>query len=345
LTILTYVVVYWSYHGWTQSASGSREIDMTEAVPKTLRAVTRTQGNNEALKTGAVVPRGTGFAFEEVPVLVSAFRRMVRGLEFDVCEMALTTYLVAKEHGVPFTAVPVFLVRGFHHGAIQVATGSDVRSPKDLEGRRVGVNRGYTVTTGVWARAILRDEYEVDLDTITWVLSGDEHVEQYRAPGNVVPVDPGTSLEEQLRNGTLAAVIGAGIDAPDVTTLIPDATEAAFAALRQRRLYPINHLVVIRDDLLRERPELAVDVFDAFALAKQAYVDRLRGAAIESPTATDRMYRRVLELTGKDPLPYGLDPNRSVLEQLLRSAVDQRILTRPVALEDVFAVGTHDLSA
>jgi ABC-type nitrate/sulfonate/bicarbonate transport system substrate-binding protein len=310
-----------------------------------LRAVTRTQGNNEALKTGAVVPRGFRFDFEEVPVLVSAFRRMVRGLEFDVSEMALTTYLVAKEHGVPFTAVPVFLVRGFHHGAIQVATGSDVRSPKDLEGRRVGVNRGYTVTTGVWARAVLRDEYAVDLDRVTWVLSGDEHVEQYRAPGNVVPVDPGSTLEELLRSGELAAVIGADIDAPDVTQLLPDATEAAFAALQHRGLYPINHVVVVRDDLLRERPELGADVFDAFARAKQVYVDRLRSIAIESPTATDRTYRRVLDQTGEDPLPYGLGPNRAILEQLLRSAVDQRILARPVALEDVFAAGTHDLTA
>ena len=120
-----------------------------------LRAVTRTQGNNQALKDGTVVPEGFRFDFEEVPVLVQAFRRMVRDLEFDVCEMALTTYLVAKAHGVPFTAVPAFLVRGFHHAAITVDTRHGITSPKDLEGKRVGVSRGYTVTTGVWARSIL----------------------------------------------------------------------------------------------------------------------------------------------------------------------------------------------
>lgn len=317
---------------------------MIEPAPL-LRAVSRTQGNNEALKTGAVTPHGFHFAFEEVQVLVSAFRRMVRGLEFDVCEMALTTYLVAREHGVPFTAVPVFLVRGFHHRAIQVVAGSDVRSPKDLEGRRVGVHRGYTVTTGVWARTVLRDEHAVDLDRVTWVLSGDEHVQAYRPPVNVVPAPAGRTLEEQLRTGELAAVIGAAIDAPDVTTLIPGATDAGFTALRERGLYPINHLVVVRDDLLRERPGLAADVFDAFARSKQAYVERLRGGAIAEPTATDRMYQRVLDVTGADPLPYGLDPNRAVLEHLLRSAVDQKILTRPVAVDDVFAAGTLDLTA
>src|SRR4051794_12713973 len=164
-----------------------------------LRAVTRTQENNQALKDHTVVPQGFRFAFEEVPVLVRAFRRMVRDLEFDVCEMALTTYLVAKAHGVPFTAVPAFLVRGFHHAAIHRAEDSDIRHPKDLEGRRVGVSRGYTVTTGVWARAILQEEYGVDLDEVTWVLSGDEHVAQYRPPANVVPMEPGRTLEDMLR--------------------------------------------------------------------------------------------------------------------------------------------------
>ncbi len=141
-----------------------------------LTTVTRLQGNNAALKNGSVTPQGFTLQFEEVPVLVHAFRRMVRQLEFDVCEMALTTYLCAREHGVKFTALPVFLVRAFHHGAILHNADIPVLVPKDLEGNRVGVNRGYTVTTGVWARSILQEEHGVDLSEITWVLSGDEHV-------------------------------------------------------------------------------------------------------------------------------------------------------------------------
>ena len=107
-----------------------------------LRTVTRTQGNNQALKDGTVTPQRITFDFEDVPVLVHAFRRMVRGLEYDVCEMAITTYLCAKAHGKPFTALPVFLVRGFHHGVILVNTKAGIAHPKDLEGRRVSVNRG-----------------------------------------------------------------------------------------------------------------------------------------------------------------------------------------------------------
>ena len=154
------------------------------------KTVTRTQGNNQALKDGTAKPRGFAFDFVEVPILIDAFRRMVRGLEFDICEMAITTYLCARAHGKRFTAIPVFLVRAFHHGAILYNTKAGIRTPKDLEGRKVGVNRGYTVTTGLWARSVLQEEYGVDLSKITWVLSGDEHVAEYRPPANVVPIEP-----------------------------------------------------------------------------------------------------------------------------------------------------------
>src|SRR6516165_816134 len=114
-----------------------------------LKVVTRTQGNNQALKDGTVKPRVCEFEFVEVDPLIDAFRRMVRGLEFDVSEMSLTTYVTARAFGKRFMALPIFLVRAFHHGAILYNTKSGMKTPKDLEGKRVGVNRGYTVTTGV----------------------------------------------------------------------------------------------------------------------------------------------------------------------------------------------------
>jgi 4,5-dihydroxyphthalate decarboxylase len=313
-------------------------------VPVHLTTVTRTQGNNQALKDGRVAPQGFSFDFQEVPVLVQAFRRMVRELEFDVCEMAFTTYLCAKAHGKRFTALPVFLARGFHHGAVVHNTAIGIEAPTDLEGRRVGVNRGYTVTTGVWARGILQDEHGVDLDRVTWVLSGDEHVAEYRPPGNVVSIGPGESLKAMVETGEMAAAIGVGATHPDVAPLIPDAEEAAFEALRQRGLYPINHLVVVKDELLEAHPGLATTVFDAFATAKRLYVERLRADAIEAPTPTDLMYKRVMEITGDDPLPYGIAPNRPMIEQLIGHAVRQRILDRPPAVEDLFPENTHDLT-
>src|SRR5579871_5554756 len=229
-----------------------------------LTAVTRTQGNNQALKDGAVKPKTFDVEFIEVNPLIDAFRRMVRGLEFDICEMAITTYICARAHGKRMTAVPVFLVRAFHHGAILVNTKAGIRTPKDLEGKRVGVNRGYTVTTGVWARSILQEEYGVDLSKITWVLSGDEHVAEYRPPANVVPIEKGRNMGEMLASGELSAAIGVDSDSPNVRPLIPNALEAGLAALKRNGHYPINHTVVIRDDLLQQNPGLAADAFAAF---------------------------------------------------------------------------------
>ena len=309
-----------------------------------LKTVTRTQGNNVALKDGTVQPRTFAFEFEEIPVLVDAFRRMVRGLEFDICEMAITTYVCARAHGKRFTALPIFLVRAFHHGAIIHNTKSAIRNPKDLEGKRVGVNRGYTVTTGVWARSILQQEHGVDLAKITWVLSGDEHVAEYRPPGNVVPIEQGKKMADMLISGELAAAIGVDVDHPDVKPLIPNALEAGLDALRRHGHYPINHLIVVKDDLLDARPDLAVDVFNTFAEAKQLYLQRLKAGDIAKPTPIDDVYRRVMEITG-DPLPYGIEPNRRVLEALIQHALTQRIITRPVSVEELFAPSTRGLVA
>jgi 4,5-dihydroxyphthalate decarboxylase len=299
------------------------------ATERVLTAVSRTSGLNRAVKDGTVVPAGYRLDFEEVPVLVQAFRRMVQGNEFDVCEMAATTYLVAKAYGKPFTALPVFLVRGFHHGAIRRSTLHGVEHPKQLEGRSVGVNRGYTVTTGVWARSVLRDEYDVDLDSITWVLSGDEHVAEYRPPANVVPMPAGRTIPEMLHAGDLAAAIGVEAG-PETVPLIPDAAEAGLASMRRTGIFPINHLVVVRDELLEAAPAL----FAAFAEAKRRY---LAGRP-------DDLHRQVAAITGTDPLPYGIEPNRHVLAALLDHAVDQHILDRPPVIEELFARGTWDLS-
>jgi len=307
-----------------------------------LLTLTRAQGANRALIDGEVAPAGCRLSFADEPVLVKGFRKMVRNLEYDVAEMALTTYLTAKEHDARFTALPVFLVRDFHHGAVQVLRNGPVSTAKDLAGGRVGVNRGYTVTTGVWGRAALA-QAGLDLDSVTWVLSGDEHVASYVPPANVVSAPEGRSLEDLLLAGELDAVIGAAIVHPDVTTLFADPEEAAMEALRERGVFPINHLIVVRDDLLAAEPALSVALFEAFAEAKRRYVGRLREGLDE--TKQDRLLRRVMADTGRDPLPYGLEPNRATLEELMQHARDQHILTRPVALEDVFVPNTlalHD---
>ena len=308
---------------------------------RTLTAVSRTQGNNRALKAGEVTLPDFDLAFEEVNPLPRAFRRMVREQAYDVAEMALTTYVTARAYGAPITAIPIFLVRQFHHGAAVAAVEGPVTAPKDLEGRRVGVARGYTVTTGVWARAILADEHGVDLSTVTWARSDDEHVPDWRPPANVTDLGGDGSLEDQLAAGTLPAAVG--LTAGEGTrSLIPNPFEAGVAALKSRGLYPINHLVVVRDDLLADAPDLAPQLFHAFAESKRRYVADLKAGRIDSPTAADRVHLAALEVMD-DPLPYGVAPNEATLETLMAQAVAQGIVDAPIPLPDLFAPGTREL--
>lgn len=310
----------------------------------TLKTALVTRGHTQALKDGSVKLRTAELEFEEVPQIIQAFRRMVRGLEFDVSEMAMTTYITAKAHGKRFTAIPVFPMRAFHHGAVLYNTKSGIQSPKDLEGRTVGVNRGFTVTTGVWARGILQHQYGVDLKRITWVLSGDEHVAEWRPPSHVVPLEPGKTMEELLVSGEIPAAIGVQVESPDVRPLIPNPKEAGLALLRERGIWPINHTVVIRDELLSAHRELAPDLFHAFAEAKRPYLRRLAAGEIEQPSKDDEVFRRVMEVIG-DPLPYGVAPNRRMLETVVQYAVEQGIIARPIAIEELFPASTHALTA
>jgi 4,5-dihydroxyphthalate decarboxylase len=308
-----------------------------------LKTVIRTQGNNKALKDGTVKPKTAELEFVEVDPLIDAFRRMVRGLEFDVCEMALTTYITARAHGKKMTGLPIFLMRQFHHGAVLVNAKAGIASPKDLEGKRVGVNRGYTVTTGLWARTILANQYGVDLDKITWVLSGDEHVAEFKPPANVVPMEKGRKMADLVVSGELPAAIGIETDSPDVKPLIANPKETAFKALQDTGHYPINHLVVVKDEILEKHPDIAPDLFAAFAEAKRLYVEKLKAGAIANPTPIDALHKRVMEITGRDPLPYGIEPNRAILEEVIASAAAQKIIPKAVTVEELFPRNTHSL--
>lgn len=301
-----------------------------------LKAVSRTSGVNRALKAGEIPVEGANLEWVEVNPLIKAFRQMVRENAYDVCELALTTYVCAKEHGARFTALPIFLVRAFHHGAIVMSDKAGVTNPKDLEGKRVGVNRGYTVTTGVWARAVLAGEYGVDLSKITWVLSGDEHVASWQRPSNVVPVGDG-DVTEMLIAGELAAAVGVDAKDPAVHPLVADPLAAGIKSLRTTDVWPINHLVVVRDELLEANPGLAQALFEAFTEAKNRYVEALRAG-----TETDEVMQKVMAVIG-DPYPYGIEPNMKTLETLVDNALKQGIITRKVAVKDLFERSTWPL--
>jgi 4,5-dihydroxyphthalate decarboxylase len=307
-----------------------------------LKTAIATYPHTKGLKDGTVTAPGLRFEHLEISPIIAAFRRMCRGLEFDVSEMAITTYLTARAYHKPFTALPVFILRQFHHAPIVYHVKSGVASPKDLEGKRVGV-RAYTVTTGVWARGILATEYDVDLSKVTWVLNDEEHVQEYHNayPSNVV-YQAGANLGAMVATGELAAAIGVGrVDSPDVKPLIPNAREAEAAWYRKTGIYPINHTVVVKDSLLQADPTLAPRLFDAFKEAKAAFLQRLAAGAELSSEEQALAQRR--SLVGDDPLPYGLARNRKTIEAVIQFAQEQKILPHKVSPEEIFARNTLDL--
>jgi 4,5-dihydroxyphthalate decarboxylase len=305
-------------------------------------------GLTKPLKDGSVSVADLQLEYVQVDPIVAAMRRMVRGLEFDICEMAFTTYLCAKAYGKPITAIPVFLTRNFHHWAIFYHVKSGITKPKDLEGRTVGVNRGYTVTTGLWARGILQTEYGVDLKKITWAPTDEDHVAEYKPPPNVDHSYRGKSITELLLSGQLDAAVGdVRVNSPDIQPLIPDARNAGFAYFRRTGVYPINHGLVVKDSLLKAEPGLARELFSTFREAKKIYLAYLDAGTNLTPADEGAITLR--QVVG-DPFPFGIDQradrkdiNRKALETLVRFAVDQQVIPKKFSIEELFAPGTLDL--
>ena len=302
-------------------------------------------GLTKPLKDGSIRTPELNLEYIQVDPIVAAMRRMVRGLEFDICEMAFTTYLCAKACGKPITAIPVFLTRNFHHWAIFYNVKSGITKPKDLEGRTVAVNRGYTVTTGLWARGILQAEYGVDLNKITWAPTDDEHVAEYKAPPNVDYSYRGKPIADLLLLGQVAAAVGdVRVNSPDIKPLIPDARNAGFAYFRKTGVYPINHGLVIKDSVLKAQPELAQKLFNAFQAAKKTYLAHLDAGANLSPA--DESAIALKQVVG-DPFPFGISdrngPNRKAIETLVQFAVDQQVIPKKYSVEELFASETLNL--
>jgi len=311
-----------------------------------MRPLTIALGNyglTQALKERRVAPERAALDFVAVEQIVPLMRRMVRRLDFDVCEMAFTTYLCAKAAGKPITAIPVFVTRNFHHWAVFRNVAAGIASPKDLEGRVVGVNRGYTVTTGLWVRGVLQMEYGLDLAKVTWAPTDDEHVEEYRAPANVTYKYRGRPIAELLRTGEVAAAVGdIRSDAPEIRPLIADARQAGFAWYRKTGIYPINHTMVVKDAVLAANPGIGADLVRAFAAAKRQYLGALDAGIAALPA--DETARQLRAVVGSDPYPFGIAANRLALDTIIRFAVEQNVIQSATTPEAIFARDTLDFA-
>jgi 4,5-dihydroxyphthalate decarboxylase len=301
-----------------------------------------------ALKSGAVKIDGVDAEFVSVVPQVAAYRRMVRSLEFDVCELAPTTYLIARAHGVAFTAIPVFVSRLFHHGGLLVQPDRRIRHPKQLEGEQVGV-RAWSVTTGVWTRGIFAQEFGVDNSKIRWVIDDEEHVSALKLPANVTQVPPGKSLFGLMRNGTLAAAFAgnAGIGrsgdpsggwCTEDTSAFPDMFEDPVALeaewFARTGIYPMHATIAVKQSVLDADPWVARALFNAFAEAKARWLKQFSAGVDQN--ATDRRYRDFSRLVGPDPLPYGLAANRRSIEALLGYAAAQALIPSVIPAQEAF---------
>jgi 4,5-dihydroxyphthalate decarboxylase len=276
-----------------------------------------------ALKDGSARSDRVAFEWESVTPITRAFRRMVRTGDFDMCEIALTTLAQARSFGKELTGLPVVVMRGFHHAALVCPRDSPLRGPADLAGKRIGV-RAFSQTTGVWLRGILLDWYGVDHRSITWVTEEDAHVQEYHDPPNVVR---GQDLKAMLMSGEIDAAIAlAGLDVSQVRTVIPNADAAAAEWYRRTGAYPVNHVVCIRTALLEQHPFLGAELMRLFNAAK---------AAAREPSAE----ARYASIVGGDPLPYGLEANRSGIELCLRYTAEQGLVQRLYTPEELFFAG------
>jgi 4,5-dihydroxyphthalate decarboxylase len=316
-----------------------------------LKIAIASYGHTKGVKSGAAAIAGVEPDFVEVVPIIGAFRRMVRDLEFDVCEMAPTTYMIARALGAPFIALPIFLMRRFHHGGFVVRPDSGIKQPKDLEGKKVGV-RAYSVTTGVWTRGIFVNEYGLDSSKVTWVVDDEEHVTSLKLPSNVVHAPDGKSLASMMASGELqggfSGPAGIGRAGPptgaweqraqassvNYPELIANAPEVEAQWFRRTGTYPIHGLIVVKTAVLAQHPFVAKSLFDAFLKAKDAYVARLKAGEGNGPD--DLKYRSLTELVG-DPLPYGLKENMPSIEAMLTYGLQQGLIPKRMPMADVFA--------
>jgi 4,5-dihydroxyphthalate decarboxylase len=315
-----------------------------------LKIAIGTYGHTRALKWGDVRIEGVDPAFVEVVPIIGAFRRMVRDVEFDICEMAPTTYMIARALGAPYIALPIFLMRRFHHGGFVVRPDAGIRVPKDLEGKKVGV-RAYSVTTGVWTRGIFVNEYGLDSAKVTWVVDDEEHVTTLKLPPNVVHAPEGKSLQSMMKAGEIQAGFsgpaGVGRAGPPISgwdkagaaaadtypELIADVEKVEAGWFRKSGIYPIHGLIVVKDEHIKRHPWLARSLMNAFVAAKQPYLEELKRGQGDSPE--DKRYRGFLSLMS-DPLPYGSAANRASIEALVTYSLQQKLIPARPQLDQVF---------
>ena len=297
-------------------------------MPETAQAVIlhtllATYPNTVALKQGRVHSSSVQFDFADVRTANTAFKSLVRDQTFDVGELAIVTYLQAKTFGKPYILLPAVVVGRRQHHSILYNAARGHLAPGDLNGRRVGV-RAYTQTTGAWLRGILEEDHGVDFTRVRWVTFEEPHLSEYRDPAWVERAPEHANLVQMLLDGQLdAAIFGNELPDAPLTRLIPDADQAAKTWAARRAMMPINHMMVVRESIARNQPEVVQEIYRLLLESRNAAPE---GAA-------------------QDAVRFGVEPNRRALELIIDYAVRQCLIPRRFTVDELFDDTTRALGA
>jgi len=296
-----------------------------------------------ALKEGQVEPDGIDLTVLTEMDSTTRHWRFIRNRDFDMAETSASSYVVARDQGEPVTALPVFLHRRFRHGFVFINTQKGIKGPKDLIGRKVGI-KSFLVTAGHWMRGILEHEYGVPHKSLHYFAELDEDIE-FATPADLkitrLPND--RSVEKMLAEGELDAVIHSSIikpiaaGDPRVGRLFPDYKAEEIAYFKKTGIFPIMHVLGVKQEIVDKHPWVPINMFQAFQKAKAIAMARMANPRIV-PLA---WYREAWEeqegILGPDPWEYGLtDRNRHTIETLAGYSHEQGLTKRRHSADDLF---------
>ncbi|HEX9465570.1 MAG TPA: ABC transporter substrate-binding protein [Alphaproteobacteria bacterium] len=295
------------------------------------------------LKEGIVRPDGIDLTVLTAMDSTTRHWRFLRNRDFDVAEVSASSYLVARDQGLPFRAIPVFLHRRFRHGFIYINTGKGIRTPNDLIGRRIGVKQ-YQATAINWMRGILEHEYGVPHRSVEWLAELDESIDFTPPPGlKLAKLPSSKSVEQMLVDGELDAVLHPDLikpilaKDPRVGRLFPDYKQEEIAYFRKTGIFPIMHVMGIRQEVVEQHPWIAINLFHALNQAKAIAMQRMENPRIVPLAWYREAWEEQEEILGKDPWAYGLtDANRKNLETLVGYSFEQGLLKRAIPLDELF---------
>jgi 4,5-dihydroxyphthalate decarboxylase len=267
-----------------------------------------TYDHTKALKDGSVSTPGTDMEFVEVSPITRAFRNMATQQAYDVAEMALATYMLARVYSKPILGLPIVLVRSNLLQGLVTASGSSSTDPRELNGKTLGI-RSYTQTSGVWVRGILADAFGLDLGSLKWVVFEGSHLDEYVDPPNVSRAPEGANMGEMVKSGELAAAIGVPVS-EGLRTFLPDPGKAEAEWAGSSGVRTVNHILTVKQSLVDADPSLPGKLTDLFQRARGS-----NGAAVP---------------------PIGIEPNRKAFETLARYAYEQKVTPKLMTVEELF---------